>query len=93
MEKIKAYFRHPRGVGGTFTYQKLDHWIIQFKSFHRLSRIHKPVYLSTTSKPTVYADKLDKEIKVSFLFGGLIYYHSWHKQNMNNEPFQTRHIS
>ena len=40
----------------------------------------------------VYANKPDKEIKVDFLLGGLIYSHSWHKQNMNNEPFQAHDI-
>ena len=40
----------------------------------------------------VYANKLDKEIKVDFLLGGLIYSHSWHKQNMNSEPFQAHDI-
>ena len=40
----------------------------------------------------VYANKPDKEIKVDFLLGGLIYSHSWHKQNMNSEPFQAHDI-
>ena len=40
----------------------------------------------------VYANKLDKEIKVDFLLGVLICSHSRHKQNMNSEPFQTHDI-